>query len=42
VGGENIRLLPFVDKGIDFGRDEFLQGAAGVFVLAGEEHFLIS
>jgi hypothetical protein len=23
--GKNIRLLPFIDKGIDLGRDEFLQ-----------------
>ena len=34
-------LLPFIDEGIDFRRDEFLQRAAGVFVFCGEEHFLI-
>jgi hypothetical protein len=38
MGGKDIRLLPFVDEGIDFGRDEFLQGAAGFVVVGGEEH----
>jgi hypothetical protein len=42
MGGENIGLLPFIDKGIDFRGDEFLQDAAGVFVVSGEEHYLIS
>ena len=39
--GELLGLLPFIDEGIDFGRDEFLQGVAGVVVVCGEEHFSI-
>ena len=38
--GEDVGLLPFVDKRIDLGRDEFLQGAAGFVVVGGEEHFV--
>ena len=37
--GEDVGLLPFVDEGIDFGGDEFLQDAAGFVVVGGEEHF---
>ena len=36
---KNIGLLPFVDKGIDFGGDELLQDAARFVVVGGEEHF---
>ena len=39
VRGELFGLLPFIDEGIDFGRDELLQRVAGVFVVCGEEHF---
>jgi hypothetical protein len=42
VRGKDFRLLPFIDKRIDFRGDEFLQDAAGVFVVSGEEHYLIS
>jgi hypothetical protein len=40
VRRENIRLLPFVDKRIDFGGDEFLQRAADFFVIGGEQHLI--
>src|SRR5437868_2810588 len=36
--GKNIRLFPFVDMGVDIGRNEFLQGAAGVVVFGSEKH----
>jgi hypothetical protein len=39
MGGEDVGLLPFVDERVDFGRDEFLQDAAGFVVVGGEEHF---
>jgi hypothetical protein len=38
VRREDIRLLPFIDKGIDLGRDELLQAAADFLVVGGEEH----
>ena len=38
---EDVGLLPFVDEGIDFGRDEFLQDAAGFVVVGGEEHLFV-
>jgi hypothetical protein len=41
MGGEKFRLLPVIDEGIDFGRDEFLQDAARFLVVGGEEHFLL-
>jgi hypothetical protein len=40
VRWEDIRLLPFIHKGIDFGGDEFLQLAANYFVVDGEEHLI--
>ena len=35
-----LRLLPFVDEGIDLRGDEFLQDAAGFVVIGGKEHFV--
>ena len=39
VRGKLLRFLPFIDEGIDFRRNEFLQGAARFVVVGGEEHF---
>ena len=40
MGRKNIRLLPFIDKGVDLVGDEFLQRAAGFFVVSGEQHVI--
>src|SRR5205807_7742490 len=42
VRGKLVGLLPFVDKGIDFGGDEFLQDAAWFVVVGCEEHCFVS
>jgi hypothetical protein len=38
---EDVGLFPFVDKGIDFGRDKLLQDAAGFFVIGGKKHLSV-
>jgi hypothetical protein len=35
---EDVGLLPLVDVWVDLGRDEFLQGAARLVMVGGEEH----
>jgi hypothetical protein len=38
---EDVGLFPFVDKGIDFGRDKLSQDAAWFLVISGKKHFFV-